>query len=86
MKERLIAKLYAFQKKLSYIDFYNQESGRILFKYSIEFESLLNLLLKINLHDFNAIALNYAQETQRYCQLGCELNEEASREKAFSAG
>lgn len=86
MKEKLTNRLLDFQKKLRCISTYNHENGSVLFKYSIEFEYLLSILIGINYQEFDAIANNYTRGTQRYCELGCELSDETNREKAFSAG
>ncbi|MGI4020971.1 MAG: hypothetical protein ACRYFA_05655 [Janthinobacterium lividum] len=86
MKEKLAARLFSLQRKLKGISIYNHENGSKLFKYSIEFESILSMLLKFNNHQFCNIASYYNASTQQYCELGCAFNEEKNREKAFSAG
>jgi len=86
MKEKLTARLFGLQRKLNYISIYNHENGSTLFKYSIEFESLLNILLKINYQEFYGIYNGYNVGTRRYCELGCEFNDEDNRQEAFSAG
>lgn len=86
MKEKLTARLFGLQRKLKCISIYNHENGSTLFKYSIEFESLLDAMLKINYLEFYAISNNYNLRTQKSCELGCEFNEENNRQEAFSAG
>lgn len=86
MKERLIARLFTLQSKLNDMNSYNYENSNALFKYSIEFEILLGILLRMSYTNFNAVANKYAEQAQRYCELGCELCDEKNREIAFSAG
>lgn len=86
MKENLAARLFGLQRKLRGISMYNQENGKKLFKYSIECESILSLLLKFDNRKFCSMASYYTTSTQQYCELGCAFNEEQNREKAFSAG
>ena len=86
MKDRLTVKLYELQNKLKYISIYNDENGSALFRYSIEFESLLNALLKINYSKYSTIASDYNHGTQRLCELVCEFNDQNNKEKAFFTG
>ncbi len=86
MKEKLISRLFALQMKLKYIRRYNGENGSTLFKYSIEFEALLGLMLSFNYDKFKAIYKDYSLQTQRLCELGCEFNDEHNKEKAFLKG
>jgi hypothetical protein len=78
--------MFDFQRKFNSTSIYKHENGSKVFKYSIKFESLLSILIRINYQEFQAIANNYNLITQRYCELGCELSDETNREKAFSAG
>ncbi|RYY05854.1 MAG: hypothetical protein EOP43_07910 [Sphingobacteriaceae bacterium] len=86
MKEKLAARLFSLQRKLNSINIYNHENGNKLFRYSIEFESILSLLLKFNNNKFYSITNCYTASTQQYCELGCAFNEEINRKKAFAAG
>lgn len=86
MKEKLTVRLFALQKKLEQISINNSENGSILFKYSIEFELLLDNLLKYDYTKFYIVFNNYNLRTQKPCELVCEFNEEKNRQEAFSSG
>ncbi len=86
MEEKLTARLFGLQKKLLGISIYNPENGRALFRCSVEFESLLSLLLKTGHRDFLIISQDYNKETQKDCLLCCEFNDEHNRCDAFYAG
>lgn len=86
MKEKIIVKLFAMQKKLFYISTYNHENANALFKISIEFESLFGILIKTHNEKFYFIYREYNQSTQKIFQLCCEFNDENNRYKAFSTG
>lgn len=86
MKDKVSAKIFSLQKKLLSIHTYNDVNGNALFKCSIEFELLLNLLLKTDNPKFMFIYEDYNKDAQRFCQLCCEFYEEKNRYQAFSAG
>lgn len=86
MNDRITARLVCLHQKLLGIRTYNNENGNALFKYSIEFESLLNILIKTDNQKFLFILEDYNQHAQKFCQLCCEFHEEKNRYQAFSAG
>lgn len=86
MKEKIIARLFRLQKRLQAIKNYSQDNLSALFKYSIEFELLLNNLLHIHHQKFYAIAAGYNTGTQITCRLGCEFSDKSNKQKAFYAG
>ncbi|RYE25799.1 MAG: hypothetical protein EOP42_21190, partial [Sphingobacteriaceae bacterium] len=86
MKDKVSARIFSLQKKLLGIQAYTEANGNALFKYSIEFESVLSLLIRTDNQKFRLIYEDYYKNTQVFCRLCCEFYEENNRYQAFSAG
>lgn len=86
MNDKVSARIFSLQKKLLSIHAYNDANGNALFKYSIEFESVLSLLIRTENQKFKLIYEDYNKDAQVFCRLCCEFYEESNRYQAFSTG